>query len=405
MIRMSKITLTPQKLKGIITVPSSKSVTHRALICAALSQNCTVKNVTFSKDIKATLSGLEAMGCVFEAFENSVTFKDFNLKEKAYIDADESGTTLRLLIPIVASLGINAVFNGKGRLPLRPLDEYERIFKDKISFCLTDGHLPLKISGKYSDSTVFMNGNISSQYISGMLLCAPLLKKDFSIVLQTELLSEPYVNITCDVMRDFGINAQKEKNTYTVKCGQYTPQDYFCEGDYSAAAFWLCANKMGCDISINGLKENSTQGDNEIINILKNISTCQKIDASQIPDLVPILAVCACAFEKKTYIYGCERLKYKESDRILSTVQTIKALGGEVYCDDKSITICGKGYLKGGEVDSFNDHRIAMSAAIASTICKDNVIINDYKCVDKSYPQFFEHFVKAGGKIYEQQLG
>ncbi|MBE6903153.1 MAG: 3-phosphoshikimate 1-carboxyvinyltransferase [Ruminococcaceae bacterium] len=402
---MNKITLTPQKLKGNICVPSSKSVTHRALICASLSQNCTVKNVTFSKDIEATLNGLKAMGSDFEISGSSVSFKGFNPPKDAVIDAFESGTTLRLLIPIAAALEINAVFNGKGRLPLRPLDEYQRIFENKIKFSLTDGHLPLEISGKYTDNTVYMNGDISSQYISGMLLCAPLLKKDFSIILKTQLLSEPYVNITIEVMKAFGVCVNKTDNGYIIKNQQYRPTDYFCEGDYSAAAFWLCANKMGCDITVDGLKENSTQGDSKIIDILKEIDSCESIDASQIPDLVPILAVCACAFEKKTYIYGCERLKYKESDRIESTVQTIKALGGEAYGDNKSITILGKALLKGGEIDSFNDHRIAMSAAIASVICQDEVIINDYNCVDKSYPQFFEHFIKSGGKTNEQQLG
>ena len=402
------IKIIPGKLSGSVTVPSSKSVGHRALICAALSgKKCTVSNISFSKDISATLNALSTLGAKFETEGSKVTFAQFSPVKSATINAGESGSTLRFLIPVAAALGIDCIFDGEGKLPLRPLDEFERLFKNNINFQLTDNHLPLHISGRLSLSEACVRGDISSQYITGLLLAAPFFNKDFEIILETKLLSKPYIDITIAVMNDFGVIVRETGNGYFINSNQmFSPADYFVEGDYSSAAFWLSAKRLKNEIDISGLNVSSRQGDKAITEVLSLFGSGDIIiNGEQIPDLIPILAVTAAGFCHKTTFTGCERLKYKESDRLATTADLLTRLGGKVEITNDGLIVYGKGTLKGGLALSHNDHRIAMSAAIASTICGNEVIIDGYECVDKSYPAFFNDFIKLGGKTDEQHLG
>lgn len=396
---MSEITLKPTQLNGAVVAPPSKSVAHRAIICAALAGGGKVDNLEFSKDIIATINALKNIGAKIETSEKSAIIKGFVLKDNCTLNCYESGSTIRFLIPIVAALGLNATFIGEGRLPERPLDEYKRILSEKgIHFTLDNNKLPLNISGKLKGGKYHVEGNVSSQYITGLLLAFPLIKEECGIELLSALESAPYVDITIDVMAQFGI----EVKGFSVNENQiYKKADYTVEGDYSQAAFWLVANALGCNLNIEGLNSNSKQGDKEILSIIERFKNEDEriIDASQIPDLVPIISVLASLTKGKTIIIKAERLRLKESDRLLATTEALSAIGADISQTDDGLIINGKEELTGGKAQGFNDHRIVMALAIASLKCKEPVIISGFECVDKSYPSFFEVFKTLGGGI------
>lgn len=396
---MSEITIKPSKLSGKVAAPPSKSVAHRAIICAALACGGKVDNLEFSKDIIATINALKSIGAEIETFKNSVIIKGFHLKDNAILNCYESGSTIRFLIPIVAALGLNATFIGEGRLPERPLDEYKRILSEKgISFTLENNKLPLHISGKLKGGQYHVEGNVSSQYITGFLLAFPLVKEECNIALLSPLESAPYVDITTDVMEKFGVSV----NVLCIDKNQaYKASDYTVEGDYSQAAFWLVANALGCKLNIIGLNESSKQGDKEILSIIERFKNEEEriIDASQIPDLVPIISVLASLTKGKTIITKAGRLRLKESDRLLATTEALSAIGADISQTDDGLMINGKEILGGGKAKGFNDHRIVMALAVASVKCKNPVTIEGYECVDKSYPSFFDVFKTLGGEI------
>ena len=380
------IRITPTLLNGHIEIPSSKSEAHRALLCAGLaSPGSHVSGITDSADITATRQALRG------------------LATNGIIPCNESGSTLRFMLPIALAQGGDFVFTGKGRLLERPLDEYFRIFQNQgIAYNLSVADGKLSVSGKLKNGVFLLRGDVSSQYITGLLLALPMLEGDSEIVLTTPLQSASYVEMTCKVMRAFGVQIQKTENGYAIPGRQqYCPCDYEVEADYSQAAFWLTANALGSCVSMQTLAVQSVQGDRAITEILQRKRQGLQIDVGDCPDLVPILAVYCCFCESESKIVNAARLRFKESDRLYAIAKELNAIGGSVTEEPDALRINGRGFLLGGTAESHNDHRIAMALAIAATRCEKEVLIQGAECVNKSYVNFWEHYRQLGGKADE----
>ena len=405
---MTDVKITPGKLKGKVVVPSSKSVAHRALICAGLANGVSkIKNVDMSKDIEATINALVQMGAKISVKDNTVTVKGINFTvTKALIDCNESGSTLRFIIPVAAALGIDTEFLGSGKLPSRPITPYlNELTKNGIAFDYKNT-MPFSISGKLKSGVYNIPGNISSQFITGLLFALPILDGDSRIVITSEFESKPYVDITVDCLLKFGIKISKTDDGYFIKGNQeYKPcDDFYVEGDYSQAAFFYVANYLGSDIIIDGLNPDSKQGDKKIVEIIGKLGYNNigwfDVDAKDIPDIVPILCVLGTFCQGTSYIRNAGRLRIKESDRLASISDCINRLGGDVTVIDDTVIVKGVKSLHGGEIDSYNDHRIAMSMAICATVCSESVYIKNASCVSKSYPDFFNVYNMLGGKAH-----
>lgn len=400
------IRISPSVLKGDLSIPASKSCAHRAVICAALADGISrLSGITMSKDIEATISAMTALGASFEIKDDAVIVKGINgsVNGTADIDCNESGSTLRFIMPVAAALGIDSIFRGRGRLPQRPIDIYKReLKKHGITFCADE--MPYEINGRLTGGKYEIEGNVSSQFITGLLFALPLIKEDSEIIMTSHLESRPYVDITIDILRRFGIEISETENGYTIRGNQrYTPFDECVEGDYSQAAFFYVANALGSDVNILNLNEDSVQGDKAITSIiadtLKNGDiTGYKADCSDIPDLVPILSVLGAYGNDTSIIYNAERLRIKESDRLAACADMLNNLGGNVTVTSDGLEIKPTNGLNGGSVDSYGDHRIVMAAAIAALCCKSEVIIKGAEAAEKSYPTFFEDYVRLGGK-------
>ena len=398
--------ISPSVLRGNLSIPASKSCAHRAVICAALADGVsTLSGITMSKDIEATISSMTALGASFEINGDIVTVKGISgsIDDTAEIDCNESGSTLRFIMPVAAALGVKSVFIGNGRLPQRPIDIYKRELKNHgITFHTEE--MPYEISGVLTGGKYEIEGNVSSQFITGLLFALPLAKEDSEIIMTSHLESRPYVDITIDILRRYGIEISETENSFLIKGNQkYTPYDEHIEGDYSQAAFFFVANALGSDVNILNLKEDSVQGDKAITDIiadtLKNGSvTGYKADCSDIPDLVPILSVLGAYGNMPSTIYNAERLRIKESDRLAACADMLNNLGGNVTVTSDGLEIMPTNGLNGGTIDSYGDHRIVMAAAIAALNCKGDVIIKGAEAAEKSYPTFFEDYVKLGGK-------
>ncbi len=390
------IKIIPGKLNGTVSIPSSKSMTHRVLIGAALAKGKSViSNVTFSKDIYATIDALKASGADITAVGNTVTVNGLcgRCPQNAEIDCCESGSTLRFMIPVTAALGINSVYKGQGRLPERPITPYLRELPQKGITFDYENTMPFTVSGKLLSGKYSLEGNISSQFITGLLFALPLLEGDSEIILTSPLESKPYADMTIESLKLFGIDIKETQKGYYIKGSQqYHSSDVSVEGDYSQAAFFYVANALGSNVKIENLKKESTQGDKKIVEITENLCYNENnvpmgfsVNASDIPDLVPILAVLGTYCCDTSRISGAERLKIKESDRLTATAAAINALGGDVTPVNDGLII-NNARLCGGSIDSCGDHRIAMCAAIAATICQEPVIIKNADSVEKSYP-------------------
>lgn len=399
----------PSLLRGKVRIPASKSCAHRALICAALANgHSTVTGLNYSKDIEATMYAMSALGAGFCVGQhNSHIQQVFGIEkipEKAVIDCNESGSTLRFIIPIAAALGVETEFHGRGRLPQRPIDIYIReLSKHGITFNYNNT-MPFTISGKLTSGKYEIEGNVSSQFITGLLFALPLVDGDSEIVLTSHLESRPYVDITIDILKRFGIVIDETEKGFGIKGGQkYTPSDEKVEGDYSQSAFFCVANALGSHISMENLNPDSVQGDKKIIEITVSAESGGKItgfkaDCSDIPDLVPILSVLGAYGTEKSVIYNAERLRIKESDRLAACADMLNNLGGNAVVTPDGLEINPAGGLHGGTVDSFGDHRIVMAAAIAALRCDGEVIIKGAEAVSKSYPNFFDDYKNLGGK-------
>lgn len=423
---MDSIKLFPSKLSGTITIPSSKSQCHRALIAGALADGAShIKNVTYSDDIKATVNALRCFGVIIEKIEDSIIVKGQGKVDRTcqLIDCNESGSTLRFLIPLALTSGYEYTFNGKGRLPERPIGPYYEIMeKQGINYTNNYGRLPLTVKGKLRGDNYHIPGDISSQFITGLMFALPLLEGDSKIIATTPLESRGYVDMTMDTLKKFSIEVDDVDGSYLIKGRQkYMNSDVMVEGDFSQAAFFLCSGVLGGDITVSGVNYNSLQPDKAIIDIIKaaggkidiisdGITAREselkgnEIDASNCPDLVPILAVMGAVSNGTTVIKGAKRLKIKESDRLKAISTELNKLGAYITQTDDGLIIKGVSKLSGGVVDSWGDHRIAMALAVASIKCSEPLVIQNSSVVKKSYPGFFEDFIMLGGKIYEQRM-
>lgn len=432
---MKSIRITPSPLKGSINIPPSKSLSHRAIICAALAKGTSrIENIIFSEDILATLEGMKAFGMkVIDINTNEkinrsiITIKGNNSieKQKEIIDCRESGSTLRFLIPIACLTGEEFTFTGKGKLVERPLTSYYKMFNTQgIKYSNDNGRLPLCIEGILKPGKFELEGNISSQFITGLMFALPLLVDDSIIEITTELESKGYIDLTLDLLHRFSINIKNDEyNRFYIPGNQkYISTDYKVEGDFSQSAFWIGAGALNGDINLEDLNLESLQGDKEILNIamkmganiqyegeLINATSSQTrgtvIDASQCPDLVPILAVLGTLSKGETRIVNAQRVRIKESDRLKAIASELNKIGADITETEDGLNINGVDVLNGGIVESWNDHRIAMALAVASTRCKEPLIINNSSAVNKSYPDFWKDFVKLGGVIDEWDMG
>jgi 3-phosphoshikimate 1-carboxyvinyltransferase len=427
------VKLTPSSLTGEIRIPPSKSMSHRALICAGLaSGKSSVTNLLFSQDILATIDTLEALGAKTRAGESEIEIEGIGGSPlsipggKASFMCRESGSTLRFMIPVAMAFSGSKVFEGKGRLVERPLTEFVKIFRSqKIDIDYSD-RLPLATDGVLKAGRFAIEGKESSQYISGLLMAAPLLDGDSTVEIDGVLESKDYVDLTIDMEKRFGVDVEEKcdgsRTVYSVKGGQsFKPSDYYIEGDHSQAAFFLVAGQIGKELKCLGLDRNSRQADRRTLEIIESMGGTLEygsdyvtskpsrtkgtvIDASQCPDIIPVLCVLASLSEGETRVVNGKRLRIKESDRIKSTVSELSKLGAHIVETEDGMIIQGREMLDGGTVDSWNDHRIAMAMAIASIRCRGDVAITGAESVTKSYPHFFEDFAKIGGKV-ENQLG
>ncbi len=409
----------PSALQGSVTVPPSKSAAHRNIILAALCDKVSVISpACHSSDIDATLNCVTALGAKVLEKDGAFYIEGIDKKaiagKKVTLNCFESGSTLRFMIPVAAALSVNATFIGEGRLPERPITPLTDILKNMGVECSGD-HLPLTINGRLEKGEYNISGDISSQYLTGLLFASVL--TGGKPRLTTKLLSKGYVDLTIDILKTFGVETTEENGVYTLK-GDLKSGNYQIEGDWSQACFFLAAGAVGGEIEIKGLNLNSKQGDKEGLElfrklgadiVIKENSVLVKkgvaleknleIDASQIPDMVPSLAVAAALFDGKVRIFGAERLRLKESDRIKAVASGLKALGVKVNELPDGMEIFGKSTLSKGTVLGVNDHRIVMAFSVLAAFSKEETEITDCFSINKSYPSFFEDFKALGGNF------
>ena len=422
-----EIKIIPTKLKGEIGIPPSKSYSHRAIIAAALAGGeSNIENLNFSVDIQTTTDIMKNFGAKIEQGDDYLKIIGNSgqmVSENNYIQCNESGSTIRFIIPLALTKDNGQLtIDGKGKLVERPLDTYYKIFeKQDIEYKTTNGKLPLYIKGEIKPDTFETEGNISSQFITGLLYTLPLLDDDSKIIIKNNLESKGYIDLTLEILKLAGIEiTNNDYKSFDIKGNQkYSAFDYTVEGDYSQAAFWIVAGILGDEMNCKNIYKDSLQGDKEIIEIVQRMGAVLEIseksvkvfpgktkgtviDISQCPDIGPILTVLAALSEGETRIINAERLRIKESDRITSIKTELNKLGAKIEEDGDSLIIQGVSEFEGGvSVDSWNDHRIAMALAIASTKCKYPILITGASAVRKSYPNFWNDFVAMGGKIGE----
>lgn len=409
---MSRVRITPHALCGTVTPPASKSDAHRAILCAALADGeSRVDHITFSEDIRATLRCVEAMGARVSRSGECLRIRGGSFCQEAALDCGESGSTLRFLMPAAAAVGICAHIDGKGRLPARPITVLTELLS-RHGVRVEGEQLPLTISGRLSGGVFELPGDISSQYLSGLLFALPLIGEPAEIRLTSPLESAPYVDMTIRTMRRFGVNVTQSGGVYRTT-GRYTPCDYAVEGDWSSAAFPIAAGALGGSVTLCGLNPDSAQGDREIVEIIRRFGAGAEfradrleihpgplrgidIDAAQIPDMVPSLAVVAAFAKGDTLIHAAQRLRLKESDRLSAITQALRAVGIAVEEGTDSLFIHG-GAPHGGVIDGRNDHRIVMAFSVLAAYASGESTVTDKEAAAKSYPDFFDDFNRMGG--------
>ena len=401
------IRITPGPLAGTVTPPPSKSIAHRAILAAALTNGTsTIQNVALSQDIEATLRCITALGGAWERegdtlYVSGVWHREWDTAALPHLDCGESGSTLRFLIPIALTLNNGGVFTGRGRLMERPQKPYFDIFDEKgVSYERKDGVLTLR--GELESGEYRLPGNVSSQFVTGLLYALPLMEWESRIVLTSPLESRGYVDMTLDVLDRFGVRVEVLEDGFLVPGDQvFQARDFTIEADWSQAAFWMAAGSLGIPVEVTGLNDRSIQGDRVIDEHFASFAWGTgrrvEIDVSDCPDLLPPLAVMAAFHDGTTRLTNAARLRLKESDRLATVTKMLTALGGQVEEGPDWLAIPGTRFLKGGTVDGANDHRIVMAAAIAATRCTGPVTILGAEAVNKSYPNFWEEYKRLGG--------
>lgn len=395
------ILIHPTKLSGTIESINSKSQAHRILICAAFSDQPTqIECPQTNEDIEATAGCLRALGAEISRTSHGYQITPvIDIPAKAELSCKESGSTLRFMLPIVGALGVDTLFHMEGRLPQRPLSPLWEVMEDHGCQLARPSNTTLRCTGRLLPGTYAISGSISSQFITGLLFALSIIPGKSKLSVLNKLESAPYVAMTKDVLQQFGVKADNDS-----LCGRLpfcSPGFITVEGDWSNGAFFLAAKALGNPVAVENLKEQSVQGDRVIVPILSDLKRHTQIDASDIPDLVPILSVVAAA-SKGAVFQNISRLHLKESDRIATVCAMLRQFGIETRASENTLEVF-PGLFHGCTIDSASDHRIAMAAAIASTIASGPVTILHAECVKKSYPGFWEDFEKLGGH-YEQYL-
>ena len=402
------VVITPSPLSGAVRVPASKSTAHRLLIAAALADGPTRISISaMSRDIEATAACLRALGAGIEAEGDALKVSPIaEIPAEVTLDCGESGSTLRFLLPVAAALGAKSTFIGHGRLPQRPNAPLVEALRAHGA-AIDNGLLPMAVSGPLTGGLWTLPGDVSSQYVTGLLFALPLLEADSVIRLTTPLASAAYVDMTLQALRQFGIDIEGMADGWRIPGRQRyrTPGEAVVEGDWSAAAFWLAANALGASIDVRGLGPDSVQGDRAVTALLGQ----DTIDATHVPDLVPALAVAAASRPTRTVITGAARLRLKESDRLQSVADMLAALGHGVAITPDGLIIDG-GPPQPCEapvrtVDGANDHRIVMAAAVAAAHADRPVRVTGAQAVEKSYPDFFRDFEALGGNAHVEHAG
>ena len=403
------VRLTPCAPHGAVQAPASKSAAHRLLICAALAKSPSVLRIADTNDdIKATVRCLRALGVSIEKQDAawSVT-PPAKWNDNVLLDCGESGSTLRFLLPVVASLGAEAVFIGRGRLPERPNDALlEEMKRHGVS---VEPGFPIRIGGRLEPGDYAISGAVSSQYATGLLLALAHLEQPSTLTLLPPIVSAPYLSVTLDVLRRFGAQIAQSDNVYTISPAALRGGAFAAEGDWSGAAALLA-----CGFRVGGLDPQSAQGDRRFpaimaacgARVLQEDGTFQldcsalrgtEIDAGDVPDLVPVLAALLATAAGESRITNAQNLRHKESDRLAATTALLCALGADVRETADGLLIRGKPLLSGGTADSANDHRIVMAAAVAAQKCSAPVIVRNAQAINKSFPTFFNLYRTQGG--------
>lgn len=413
------IRLKPCRFYGEVTAISSKSDAHRLLIASALSDRQTfIRCNARSADITATVNCLNSLGADIKFVDGGISVKPIKEKRKsAVLDCNESGSTIRFLLPVAAALGTNTEFTGGGRLPERPLSPLREQMEAHGVVFSPINVFPVKINGEMISGEFTIKGNISSQFITGLLFALPLLNGNSIINVIPPVESRPYIDMTLNTLKKFGITVTEKSNSFFIPGGQKyaSPGTVESEGDWSNSAFFLTAGAVSGRVTVTGLDVSSVQGDKQILTILKEMGaeitveqgsiTVKKgdlhginIDARNIPDLVPIISVAAAAAnDGETVITGAERLKIKESDRLTAVYESFKALGVDISKTDDGLVINKTGIVSGGAVSGYNDHRMVMALSVLSAVSSGDIILRGAEAVNKSYPNFFEDFSSLGG--------
>ena len=415
-----KRTIIPGARTGRVRIPASKSQAHRLLICAALGEEKTeVVCDGISADIAATAKCLSALGAKIEEMETGFLVSPIKKVPEGRCDlyCGESGSTLRFLLPIVGALGAQAVFHREGRLPQRPLAPLDSVLKEHGMTLREDGDL-LYCSGQLIGGNYTIAGNVSSQYISGLLMALPLLIRDSLLMVSGPLESAAYVAMTEDALQLSKLTIPKMGAMWAIPGQQrcHLPKRTVVEGDWSNTAFFLCMGALSKEgVTVEGLNLQSSQGDRGVLDVLRRFGaevtehgdavTVRRgalhgvmIDAAPIPDLIPVLSVVASVAEGETRVENAYRLRLKESDRLKSTANLLRALGGQVEEKEDGLVITGVPALHGSAVETQNDHRLAMSAATAACAATGEITVDNDGCVAKSYPRFWEDFSSLKGE-------
>lgn len=427
---MDKVRISPTKFQGKIHIPSSKSLGHREIICAGLADGTSViDNISMSNDIEATCRCLQALGVRIENVPSrfagrtalSVTGSGTLQPSAVSGDCGESGSTLRFLIPLAALTGRPFTLQGHGRLVSRPLQAYYDIFDaQQIEYRTQNGQLPLTVNGRLRPGHYSLPGNVSSQFVSGLLFALPLLQGDSVLEITSPLESASYVNLTLSCLEKYGIHIENDQHRCYKISGrqQYRPQNSMVEGDWSQAAFWLVAGSLGRQVTCGGLEAASGQGDRAVLEIMRRMgavlkeqsgsvtaqqsaTTAAVIDAADCPDIIPVLTVLAAVSSGTTKVINAARLRLKECDRLAAITRELNRLGAKIEELPDGLLITGQpeGLRGGAQVDAWNDHRIAMSLAVAAAVCAEPFVLAGAGSVAKSYPDFWQDYLQAGGKM------